>query len=711
MLIRLFIVGVLFSACFPAPPECTESRPCESSTNPCSTVACVDLVCVETPIASAACNDDDVSGTDAADGDVSQSDIGEVTEVDATDTSIDTDGDSASNEAEVDSDSATEVVDVEVVETTDADVDVVGECEEAEQCTTNSLCELARCDNGRCVFDPKQCEPIDECHQAGVCEPTTGLCTTPAADEGTPCDDSSACTTGDACRAGRCVGTAPDDSLADWSLVTGEGHVYPTTLIVDRSGAVIAAGAADDVRFMTASGDLVLSVPEPSKRVFLARLAANGTRLVSAMTATGDLLFGEVPFATVATFSNSLERELIFMSKEGNIEFQTSTGDREDLAVEGNTIVQARLETGGAFKSAQAWGVTEPAGVTLIGSSSVNDTVWLIMQSAAERIRLPADTAFDFINPDWTAGGQSFRSFAARVSTTSSLPTIDKVVDFFGFGAFGTVPSQVLGDSGFDVPAISPTGFEIETASGPTMIEVSTQLTLRRFSSTGQYQESALSGNVALIDEISAADLQYDYLFQGLSPKIIPRADGGFFIAMRLRGTREFGDERNSRKVIPGHPTLAIASYELGGRLAWVRLIEDRTTTDLVSTDFGLVGLSFLARADGSIVVAGATNASLHAESSNGFVEMGSSDASFDGFIVVWERDGRLVLAENAARGPGFAMVSALADGDDGSIYMAGQAEGPTELGVDGSAGRIDDQNGHFGFVARLNSADGLDCR
>lgn len=53
------------------------------------------------------------------------------------------------------------------------------------------------------------CAALDACHQAGTCDPTTGLCTNPVAADGAACDDHDACTQTDTCQNGTCVGAEP----------------------------------------------------------------------------------------------------------------------------------------------------------------------------------------------------------------------------------------------------------------------------------------------------------------------------------------------------------------------------------------------------------------------------------------------------------------------------------------------------------------------
>ncbi len=50
------------------------------------------------------------------------------------------------------------------------------------------------------------CTVQDQCHDLGVCLPSTGQCTSPAKEDGSGCTDNSACTTVDTCTAGVCTG-------------------------------------------------------------------------------------------------------------------------------------------------------------------------------------------------------------------------------------------------------------------------------------------------------------------------------------------------------------------------------------------------------------------------------------------------------------------------------------------------------------------------
>jgi hypothetical protein len=84
-------------------------------------------------------------------------------------------------------------------------------CSDGDGCTIADACQAGACIPGA----PLTCTALDQCHDAGVCDPGTGLCSDPAKSDGTACDDGSACTLADSCQAGACVGGPPPDLDGD----------------------------------------------------------------------------------------------------------------------------------------------------------------------------------------------------------------------------------------------------------------------------------------------------------------------------------------------------------------------------------------------------------------------------------------------------------------------------------------------------------------
>ncbi|MBK7864673.1 MAG: choice-of-anchor J domain-containing protein [Archangiaceae bacterium] len=78
-------------------------------------------------------------------------------------------------------------------------------CDDGDACTTADTCS-----GGACLPGPeKGCTALDSCHLAGTCDPLTGGCSSPAKGDGAGCNDANACTRGDVCMSGVCVGGAP----------------------------------------------------------------------------------------------------------------------------------------------------------------------------------------------------------------------------------------------------------------------------------------------------------------------------------------------------------------------------------------------------------------------------------------------------------------------------------------------------------------------
>ena len=111
-------------------------------------------------------------------------------------------------------------------------------CSDGNGCTQSDSCQAGLCTGS----NPVTCTASDQCHVAGACSPGTGLCSNPAASDGTPCSDGDACTANDACSAGACGG-AP---LLVPSEVADLGFTDATTLVWTSAGSA-GPGTVHDV--------------------------------------------------------------------------------------------------------------------------------------------------------------------------------------------------------------------------------------------------------------------------------------------------------------------------------------------------------------------------------------------------------------------------------------------------------------------------------
>ncbi len=111
-------------------------------------------------------------------------------------------------------------------------------CDGPSTCPQGGLCEVAECDKGRCGIvtledgiacddgnlctqndqcnggfcvpgEEMVCVAADPCHDVGICNPDSGLCSNPPKTDGTECDDDNLCTPISACQLGVCVGANP----------------------------------------------------------------------------------------------------------------------------------------------------------------------------------------------------------------------------------------------------------------------------------------------------------------------------------------------------------------------------------------------------------------------------------------------------------------------------------------------------------------------
>jgi hypothetical protein len=82
------------------------------------------------------------------------------------------------------------------------------------------------------------CAALDQCHDVGTCDYTTGACSNPSKANGAACDDGDACTQSDTCFAGTCTGANPVVCMAE-----DQCHVAGTCN--PASGACSNPNAAD----------------------------------------------------------------------------------------------------------------------------------------------------------------------------------------------------------------------------------------------------------------------------------------------------------------------------------------------------------------------------------------------------------------------------------------------------------------------------------
>jgi hypothetical protein len=99
-------------------------------------------------------------------------------------------------------------------------------CEDQNACTHADTCQNGVCTGG----SPTTCPVPDQCHAQGTCDPTSGTCTTPIKANGTTCNDGLACTSSDMCVNGSCIGAVncpASDQCHDPGTCTANGCTNP----------------------------------------------------------------------------------------------------------------------------------------------------------------------------------------------------------------------------------------------------------------------------------------------------------------------------------------------------------------------------------------------------------------------------------------------------------------------------------------------------
>lgn len=197
-------------------------------------------------------------------------------------------------------------------------------CSDGNACTQTDTCQA-----GTCVgTNPVSCAASDECHLAGTCSPSTGTCTTPPKDEGTPCTLAPGSQQA-LCQSGTCVQlTAPPPQVSR----------APRTLPHPPRDKGCYLGTANGWLPVdcTTQADLDKSFPHP--QVYNAIVPA------APPVSTIPFEFGELE-ATITSFDSEQD-----VSRDGT----TSTNDALSIQLNTNTFTS----TGGADATTGAAGDT-----------------------------------------------------------------------------------------------------------------------------------------------------------------------------------------------------------------------------------------------------------------------------------------------------------------------------------------------------------------
>lgn len=132
-----------------------------------------------------------------------------------------------------------ELVSVTVRRSVDCSVEANGTpCDDGNPCTQTDTCQAGVC-NGS---NPVTCPAPDQCHLAGVCDTSTGVCSNPTKTNGSTCSDGNACTLTDTCQNGVCTSGSPVVCTAP-DLCHVPGTCNPATGVCSASTPVVCTAS------------------------------------------------------------------------------------------------------------------------------------------------------------------------------------------------------------------------------------------------------------------------------------------------------------------------------------------------------------------------------------------------------------------------------------------------------------------------------------
>jgi hypothetical protein len=158
-------------------------------------------------------------------------------------------------------------------------------CNDGNACTQTDVCQSGVCVGG----NPVVCNALDQCHVAGVCDPTTGMCSNPTAANGTACNDGNACTLIDVCESGVCTGGNPVVcAVGTCNPATGQ-CVLPSPTITDVNNGITISWPSAGGYTLEQSSDLAAKAGWTTNSYSIS--TSNGTNSINILQHAGNLFF------------------------------------------------------------------------------------------------------------------------------------------------------------------------------------------------------------------------------------------------------------------------------------------------------------------------------------------------------------------------------------------------------------------------------------
>jgi hypothetical protein len=315
-------------------------------------------------------------------------------------------------------------------------------CDDGNACTQTDTCQAGVCTGG----NPVVCAAIDQCHDAGACVASTGLCTNPHKADGTACDDGDRCSAGDSCRAGTCLPgpanacTGPGDLkyVPVIDLGSAQGLSYATG--INNNGVVVGSdvpaaagvyqrGYPGSRGFRWSESEGMVYLPWPGAQSFADAINDAGVTSVSA---------GTDPWALFpCRYDAAVDSQPVCQSSPGFSTSVNAAGTVTGWIADSGFLRMFRLGAGSMEILPSAPSNTDAYGTWIDADGSV-----VAMQPAAGAVRytnargaelltslLPADSGWFPVNPAYIRsgeiGGWGYHGGFARAFRIKTTPSGD----------------------------------------------------------------------------------------------------------------------------------------------------------------------------------------------------------------------------------------------------------------------------------------------
>ncbi len=555
-------------------------------------------------------------------------------------------------------------------------------CNDGNACTQTDSCQ-----NGACVgSNLKSCTALSQCHNAGVCNTVTGACSTPLKPNGSACDDDDACTASDVCSSGTCVGSGtPDDAPNDWAKrISGGSSDGVTSVVSTTNGGVLVAGSfsSTSLNLGTTSSGSTKSLMLPSgvnEGLFLASYDSNGN-----VGATK--LVGQSPDSTIRSTS--------LMVTDGG-----------DVLLAGWSL--GTVQVGASILNEQGGGAC-----FLVRMSSALALKWVVSMKGFGCFVVAAVDGSGNTRA-MISGSELVLSSTAGDTETFSFPQPRGVLaayDSLGGLEWTSVPFETGDVTGYGI-AVSALGDSLITGRAS-----STTVSGQSIASAGGYDAFALrvgqDGDPEWFRRMGGTGAD-----QGFGAAFM--ADGKAIVTGRVIGAATISGTGMSAVAMPAGASgttdqdVFVAAFDSLGQSSWVLRSVGAgddvgyAVAPLGSTD----GVSLVGTLMGSMTLGVGANAKFLATAGGlNSRALFAAQVTAGGQVKFLEHIG----GENALHvgwTDGFLDPSWMAVASDasGAMTVGGTFKSATQFG----AAKMTSLSavGHDGYLARINSADGLQCQ